>query len=192
MSNLIAIHSPAPQSGKSLVATFISDAYECEKLSFALPIKRMLGSIMPHVLAKMELPQDYLYGAKKQHPIEALGGVDARRLMQTLGTDWGRKMIHPDIWVNIWKGMITEALDKGYTVVTDDMRFPNEMAAVKALGGVCWWVERPGAVNTYAHDSEGQLDSMRDKFDVIIINNGTVEQLQEQVLLAAHQSLGPA
>ena len=53
--------------------------------------------------------------------------------MQTLGTEWGRECIGPEVWVDVWKSNVQKWLDGGLNVVVDDMRFPNEWDAVKAL-----------------------------------------------------------
>ena len=70
--------------------------------------------------------------------------------MQTLGTEWGRALA-PDLWVEMWAASIV-GLDR---VVADDVRFDNEVAAVRALGGIVVEVRRPGiAKPAGAHASE--------------------------------------
>ena len=55
-----------------------------------------------------------------------------RKLLQLIGTDCGRKIIHPDIWVN--------ATFCNYTPsqkwILSDVRFPNEVKAIKDRGGI--------------------------------------------------------
>lgn len=179
MNKLIAIYSPAPQSGKSLVASTIASRIGGSSVSFAKPLKDMLVPLLKLVLPAFEQPEDYLYGSKKQTLIPSLG-VDCRRLMQTLGTDWGRNLIHPEIWVNSWKEQVTQNLKYGH-VITDDLRFLNELLAVKELGGTCWWVARPGAEDTRGHASEGALEHHRGHFGVTIYNDSTKEALEHSV-----------
>jgi hypothetical protein len=50
-------------------------------------------------------------------------GVSPRHLMVTLGTEWGRDAVHPDLWVRIWAASLPEAAH----VVAEDVRFPNEV-----------------------------------------------------------------
>lgn len=75
--------------------------------------------------------------------------------MQTLGTQWGRQMISPDIWIAAWTA---QASATGEPVIADDVRFPNEAAAVRALGGVVLWISRPSddLPDICAHESELQ------------------------------------
>ena len=71
--------------------------------------------------------------------------------MQTLGTEWGRAL-SPNLWIETWAASLA-GLDR---VVADDVRFENEAAAVRALGGVVLRVERAGAgfASGAAHASE--------------------------------------
>ena len=49
--------------------------------------------------------------------------------METLGTDWGRKMISPDIWANAVEQRIIKAwAQRRVAIVIDDLRFPNDWA----------------------------------------------------------------
>lgn len=54
-----------------------------------------------------------------------------RKLLQLLGTQWGRESIDPDIWVKTLVADIThhEVLTKSRYVIMDDLRFPNEFSA---------------------------------------------------------------
>lgn len=106
-----------------------------------------------------------------------------RLLLQVLGTDCGRNIIHPNIWVNAtmrdyearnirgseyWH-------DKTYWIITDT-RFPNEIEAVKERGGLNFQVIRPSIKRIDEHLSETALDGY-DGFDEVIINEGTREDL---------------
>lgn len=64
--------------------------------------------------------------------------------MQTLGTEWGRECIAPDVWTRLT--LAGASLREGRSVVIDDVRFPNEVVAIRALGGIVVRIERPGLV----------------------------------------------
>lgn len=77
-----------------------------------------------------------------------------RKLLQLLGTEAGRNIIHPNIWVNALFAdypKIVDMDDKGLDVyenwIITDVRFPNEAQAIKDRGGI---VIR---VNRYCYDS---------------------------------------
>ena len=144
-----------------------------------------------------------------------------RLLMQLIGTECGRDIIHPDIWVN---SLMSEYMDtptlhnydnkSSFSYpnwVITDMRFPNELAAVKSKEGISIRVERypkevcvareggigkvnqmipfdknnPKHMNLWKgecarqHESEKALDNSL--FHYTIDNNGTIEELIEQV-----------
>ncbi len=127
-----------------------------------------------------------------------------RKLLQLLGTECGRNIIHPNVWVNALMAdyRIEGQIDKGKTYsesdypnwIITDMRFPNELNAVK-IHGITIRVQRPcpecgmiNAVGTHfavcsqqrsLHPSETELDHAT--FDYLIENNGTLEDLIEKV-----------
>jgi hypothetical protein len=66
-----------------------------------------------------------------------------RKLLQLLGTECGREIIHPQIWVNA----LFADYEKDSEWIVTDVRFPNEAQAIKDKGGI---VIR---VNRYCYDS---------------------------------------
>jgi hypothetical protein len=102
-------------------------------------------------------------------------GRTPRWAMQSLGAEWGRDLIHPELWVNHWKALACETLDHGRRVVTDDIRFPNEVVAVKSSGGTVVRVERPG-VAAQSHSSEAMI--MYLPADLTITNDGSLAKLR--------------
>jgi hypothetical protein len=126
------------QSGKSTAAEVL-ERCGFHRMSFSAPIKRMLSVLGAGALEKEEID-----------PI--LECRSYRRAMQTLGTEWGRQMMGPNIWVNAW----IRACPKSENVVVDDVRFENEAQAIRDMGGIIVRVNRPGAVAD-GHASE-QID----------------------------------
>jgi hypothetical protein len=96
-----------------------------------------------------------LHDDLKEVPTPFLNGQTPRHAMQTLGTEWGRKLIHPDIWVDATM-RAAEQFDK---VVIPDVRFPNEVAAVTNRGGWVYRITRPG-VEQDDHESEALIDTL--------------------------------
>ncbi len=136
---IIAFTGPK-QSGKSTAADYlVGNGFK--KLSFAEPIK----DIVWFLLQGFNLNQDYIEQLMTTHKEVVIPelGVSARHLMQTLGTEWGGTLIHPDIWT-MWmsKRLVTET--SGY-LVFDDVRFENEAALIRSLGGLIIHIDRGGA-----------------------------------------------
>lgn len=100
-----------------------------------------------------------------------------RLILQRLGTEGGRDVIHPNIWVNA--AMAGYDSEKHLWYFTD-VRFPNELQAVKDRGGITIRLQRGGG-NTGNHPSETGLDNSLDKFDYVVDNDGTIEELYNKV-----------
>jgi hypothetical protein len=79
-----------------------------------------------------------------------------------------------------WERLAQQKLDLGISVVVDDVRFPNEAAIVRRLGGELWRVERPGTERGTSHASEGELDDYP-LFDRRVVNDGSLLQLYGEV-----------
>lgn len=169
---LIGLYSPAPQSGKSTVAEYLCRRHGYRQIAFAGPLKEMTDKFLECFGADEATRIRMVYGDLKEQRIEAFG-CTPRHLMQTLGTEWGRNCVGEQVWVRL---AIARALSSTRPVVIDDMRFPNEMVAVRAAGGVCVKVERPGVVRATEHASEGQLDNAH--FDWTFVNNSTIDALR--------------
>lgn len=107
-------------------------------------------------------------------------GVTPRYLLQTGGTEWGREMIHPDLWVKLADQRIIRAAAAGHdTFAICGTRFPNEAALARQYGGEVWWVDRGIVVTEASHQSDLLLTA--DDCDRVIDNTGTIDQLRDAV-----------
>lgn len=88
--------------------------------------------------------------------------VTSRWLQQSLGTEWGRDCVRTDLWTTIVRIKVEayRAMAGGRDIVIDDLRFPNELDLVRAMGGTAVRIVRPGVVVPAKHPSEGQLDEI--------------------------------
>ena len=171
LPRLIGLYSPAPGCGKTTVASLLSNH---QRVSFAAPLKRAVWNMLDDLgLSGFR----YVYSDKEAIIPEL--GVSARHMMQTLGTEWGRACIHPDFWVMIARAETQRIMADGRSVVIDDVRFPNEAAMIRDLGGELWRIERPGVIYDGDHSSEGGLDDITP--DRVIVNDGTIDQLLEKI-----------
>ena len=108
-------------------------------LSFATPIKEMLKVILPH--------PGWL--DRKEEPIPGFPEhITVRKMLQELGTAWGRegKAGYPNIWIDAAMRSAEPFFGKK-TVVFDDLRFPNEGWAIKR------WAESRGLPYKIIHIS---------------------------------------
>lgn len=134
-----------------------------------------------------------------------------RLLLQLLGTECGRNILHPNIWVNTLMShykptdlSLMKLRRKGFTggglvypnwIITDT-RFPNELKAVHDRVGISIRVNRPilgdqdnvAAFKTKTnvfHESETALDNY--EFDYTIDNNGSLLELIAEVRIILKQ-----
>jgi len=139
------------------------------RFSFAAPIKQMLSAL--------GCPEEYINGDRKEEvwpPIKQT----ARYFQQKIGTEFGRQMLHKDVWVDITMDKI-DRLPTQYDVVLDDCRFPNEVAAIRARGGLIIKIVRPGCLGD-GHESESHVDSIRE--DIKFLNIGDIEELRRFIM----------
>lgn len=143
-------------AGKDTAASLIQQHMRgWERIAFADPIRAALSAMLEGFNFG-----DYLTPERKEQPIPGLHGQSARTLAQTLGTEWGRDQVHPDLWITLAMRQldIAEQCDASGAVITD-VRFPNEARAIRQRGGRVWWIEPNDRLpsTTDGHCSESSL-----------------------------------
>ncbi|MGZ8164099.1 MAG: deoxynucleotide monophosphate kinase family protein [Methylobacter sp.] len=173
MSKTIIGFTGRKQSGKTTAAQYLVDKGFL-KCSFAEPIKDMTWFFLQGFgLSATYVNQ--LLTTHKEVVIPELG-VSARHVMQTLGTDWGRKLIHNDIWVMSMSKRLAE--EPGDLIVFDDVRFENEAAMIRGMGGLIIHIDRGDQVAD-SHASEQGIEFK--KRDVLINNDYALEDFLANV-----------
>jgi hypothetical protein len=132
--------------GKTTLAELLVQKNGFEKMHMGQPIKDMLIAL--------GLSQEQVAGTpeERNRPSKLLGGRSPRYAMQSLGTNWGREMIDPNIWASAVEIRLRAALaTSSNRIVIDDLRFPNDWRVVTALGGVIVRVTRVGASKPRSH-----------------------------------------
>lgn len=180
---LIAFYSPAPQMGKSTATSFLIEGLGYKLVKFAAPVKALTATFLQQIGVPEEEIDDFLDGHHKEESLAGYGfdRLTSRYIQQVVGTDLGRQKIDPNLWTTLAGRKVRNLIDKGERVVMDDMRFPNEYDMVKQMGGECWCIYNPRvSIPVSKHPSEGLLSNH--SFDVALINDGTVEDLERQIL----------
>lgn len=160
-------------SGKTLAASMVPGAHHVQ---WADPIYRALS-------AMLDVPEEILRDRAQKERGFYVGGIELvpRELLRTLGTEWGRDLVHPDLWVRL----TIERIDRLQESIGADTfaicgtRFVNECAAIRDRGGELWWIDRPG-LGRGSHASDRQIGP--GDCDRVIRNDGTVDDLRRQVL----------
>ena len=79
------------RTGKTTAAKHLVCTHNLQTYAFADPLREGLTTILN--LSPRDFDDEH-----KEQPVGWLGH-SARELMQSLGTEWGRDQIHPDLWV---------------------------------------------------------------------------------------------
>lgn len=104
--------------------------------------------------------------------------LTARLALQTLGTEWGRRL-YDNVWID-YAARRMKAAPHGKWVVTD-VRFSNEVKTLRAQGARIIRLMRGGQRFSHASESEMSVIPL-DWFDYIIDNREmTLDQLYERV-----------
>ncbi len=164
-------------SGKDTAAAMLDG----ERFGFADPLYKAIAEMFG---LDVEWMKDR---ANKDTVIEWIG-KSPRQLLQTLGTEWGRGCIHRDIWVKIGLRKAESILWAGKNSIITDVRFDNEVHAIRDAGGEVWRIEREGIAEVAKHESEYGLPDFL--ISRTIFNNGTIDELRAAVLAACGSSPG--
>ncbi|RJQ26411.1 hypothetical protein C4577_03605 [Candidatus Parcubacteria bacterium] len=209
---LIAI-SGRKQSGKDTLGNFLIADYGAKKYGWADSLKRMIGDLFV-------VPDEWLWGTEEdknnltcvkwkdlphwyvlvteaihrgetEKEVELRGDqyLTVRELLQQFGTGIVRTM-YCDAWVNAGKARLRREKPKFAVII--DMRFPNELFAVKELGGKCIRLTRKQD-EPANHESEWSLDPDKfdwRNFDAVIDNSKMNLKEQEEALVNVMKGWG--
>jgi len=163
------------QSGKDTVANILVQHHGYKRVAFADKIRECLFALDPIISVRAEFPlhlseyfDDFGWEAAKKV-------TEVRRLMQVLGTEVGRNIIDPQLWIEMALGNV----EVGDKVVVTDVRFPDEAQEIKWMFGEIWRIERRGIYAANGHTSETALDDWI--FDRTLDNSGDIQMLEELV-----------
>ena len=162
--------------GKDTVAQRLVTTHSFHQYSFAAPIKVACKAIFGwgdrHVNGDLKEVVDPEYG------------VSPRQAMQTLGTEWGRNSINPELWLlraNFQYVRLGELDQPGRFkgMVVSDVRFNNEADWIRSKGGSVIHVTRPERTAVRDHSSESGVEAKDGDFAVV--NSAGFAYLYKQV-----------
>jgi hypothetical protein len=160
-------------SGKDTAANYFVAQHGFKRDSFAGALKdavatvfgwdrELLEGLTPEARAWRE--QVDSWWAKRL----SMPNLTPRWVLQYWGTDVCRRAFHNDIWIAALENRLRQR--KGNTVISD-VRFPNEIKAIRNAGGSIIWIKR---------------GSLPDWYDCALLENTTHED-EQWLLEDAHQ-----
>ncbi len=158
-------------AGKDTVAHLIGNG---EVRKFADNIKKICA-----IISGLPLGDMYTQDGKNIY-IEQFD-MTVGTMQQKIGTEVFRNSFDQNVWV---KSLFSKYTPDQLWIITD-VRFPNEADYIKSLDGILIRIEgdpagiRANSTRDLNHPSETSLDDY--KFDHVIYNDGTLEELKAKV-----------
>ena len=150
---LIGLVGPAGAGKGTVSKSLWNNGYEC--VAFADPLKDVVAVIFgwSRSLLEGETKESREF-REKEDPwwSEKFGyPVTPRKMLQLMGTEAGRDVFHPDIWIHSLERRIRGVAK----VVVTDVRFPNEIDFIRKNGGKIVRVSREDPPHIKALDENG-------------------------------------
>jgi hypothetical protein len=159
-------------SGKTSISrefASLYDEFDVNMIGFSNPLYDMLNVLG---ISREEIQDKSI----REIPHPKLHGKSIQYALNTLGTDWGRKLISENIWV---KASMEQLKDEPWTVnIADNIRFPNEFQAVKDHGGITVGIVNP----TVCDDGtvpESYVRQLQKEADYTILNDPDLKSLKD-------------
>jgi len=133
------------KSGKDTCGNYLIENYKFKRYAFADPIKKITEVLF-------DFNEDQLNGNECKDSLDFRWYITPRDAFQKIGTEFGQNMIYKlfpklkqklgdeIIWIRLFKKWYEK--NKTSDIVITDVRFPYEIEAIKALGGVIVKIER--------------------------------------------------
>lgn len=154
-------------SGKSEVAKYIAENYKFKRLNFKDPLLKEVKEKFPDLLnAIIHMMDKTEYDGNNPWTVDRLftsKPLLSRTLLQNYGTNVVRSL-DEDHWVSIYLDSIDGM--SGINVVTDDVRFTNELDAIRSVGGILIRVVRDDITSGGTHISETEQESFEADFTI--------------------------
>jgi hypothetical protein len=98
---------------------------------------------------------------------------------RTIWIDVGNKLreVYADVWIDL---ALRQPEGRKAVIIISDLRYPNEAAKVRAMGGVLVKVTRD--VAPVSNDVADTALANYNEWDMTLTNNGTREELQSQLV----------
>lgn len=162
MGMLLGLAGPA-KSGKDTAAGALAMDLGFDCYAFATPVK--LAAQMMFGLTDEETWSD-----EKKDEINTFWGITHREMFQKVGTEGGRDLFDPDLWIKratkeLWNRY---GESDNYDLVVSDVRFDNEADWIHSHGGFVVRINRPDVepIATSGHASEKSLSPANVDFSV--------------------------
>lgn len=175
MYNIIAICG-AKRSGKDVLAKYLINLYNYEKLSFAEPLKKAVKELFNFNDIQVGIDEENAIGNEKDI-IDDRWGITPRKALQYFGTEimqYKMNELIPNINRGFFADILLSKIVENKNYVISDLRFLHEYEKIKGLNIVIIKVVRPSHVKIRdIHISENEYEQI--PCNIEILNEGTIE-----------------
>ena len=180
---LIGIIGPKG-SGKSTLANIIQQKYNFELMSFASVVKDISSIIFGYdrELLEGETKESRIWRETIDKDWSKLLNKDItpRITLQIIGTEFGRKILGQNIWIEVLKNKISK--NKNKNIIISDIRYENEAQFIRDNKGILIRVSKSNLEFNLSETHSSEMELYNIKEDHSIENNGTIEQLEQQII----------
>jgi len=194
-------------SGKDTVADYLVNFHRFKRESFANSLKDAVSQVFGWdrelLEGRTKESRDWRETRDEWWTKRLKKDITPRYVLQYWGTEVVRKGFHDDMWV---ASLEHRLLNTKNDIVITDCRFPNEIKAIRAAGGqvvrikrgvepewfdaaksmnrgpsrnMSWALSKQKIEKLGVHASETAW--VGSKFDVVLNNDGTIEELYQQI-----------
>lgn len=191
-------------SGKDAIAEILVRQHGYVKLSFAGVLKDIVAVVFGWDRGMLEGVTKEDREARETVDVWwsdnlNIPGLTPRKMLQFFGTDLFRAHFCDDIWVKVVERKLTQFPK----VVITDCRFPNEISMIRSYGGKLVHVERNkpawfDGYKAYTRDCDeaaklhvSETSWIRETFDHTVVNEGTLQDLNDKVAALLHSKDTP-
>ena len=195
-------------SGKDTVADYLVNFHGFKRESFANSLKDAVSQVFgwdrEMLEGRTKQSREWRETKDEWWSNRLEMDITPRWVLQYWGTEVVRKGFHNDMWVASLENRLRQSQDD---IVITDCRFPNEIKAIKAAGGevirikrgpepkwynhaenynagerkIGWALGKDALTKAGVHASE--YSWVGNDFDALLVNDGTLDDLYEQVEL---------
>jgi hypothetical protein len=180
-------------SGKDTIAAYLVKEHNFERKAFADPLKQSIAALFKIPFSEVDKlkNRDVLVGIGEigepeyQQWIQYVGikGLTFREFLQRYGTEAHRDVFGKDFWLDYT--LPVQGFYPGRAIVVSDLRFSNEAARVRELGGLVVRVRRrmyeEEEIAAPSVQRQHRSEVIDFDWDYLIDNNDTIRDLYHQI-----------
>lgn len=177
---LIGIHGK-PRNGKDTVAKYLMKKLNLMRYGPSVRVKDTAAVMF-------DVPRKYFDDDNMKDQMDPFWKMTYRQMAQKVGKESSRDIFGDDIWMRHVEKKLQEIksiniqASLGYSgIILPDIRYASEIRWIKEHGGSVLFVIRDDAPQTSDQGHVAEHGLSLDLADAVIYNNGTIEELHEQI-----------